>query len=103
MEISDPSLSSAINGLHKFMEHEQTCFGPLSQVSTADRAGSGLLHPFSSPGLIPAIVTLPLAFLSFRHLNFLLAHKAFVLFRCSPHSLLLSGKALCKSTKKKYF
>ena len=39
------------------------------------------------------------AFLSFWHLNFFWAYKAFVLFRCFPHSLLLSGKALAKSSK----
>ena len=44
VEISDPLLSSAVNGLHEFMEHKQTYFGPLGTVSTAEPVGSALLY-----------------------------------------------------------
>lgn len=44
-------------------------------------------------------IPLPPAFLSFWHLNFFLAHKVFVLFRCFPHSPSLSGKVLYKLSK----
>lgn len=44
VEISDPLLSSAVNGLHEFMEHEQTYSGPLATVSTAEPVGSALLY-----------------------------------------------------------
>lgn len=81
------------------MEHEQTYFGPLFKVSTADPVGLALQNHFLSPGLIPVIITLPPAFLSFWHLNTFWLIKAFVLFKCFPHSLLLSRKALYKSIK----
>ena len=65
VEIPDPFSNNAINGPHEFLEHAQTYFAPRYKVSTADPVGSASPDPVSSAGLIPAVSTLPPAFLSF--------------------------------------
>lgn len=68
------------------MEHEQTYFGFLSKVSTADPVGLALQNiffflisrPHSCYNHSPLCIFVILTF------KYILAHKTFVLFRCFP-------------------